>query len=76
VAVVYKGSDDKTAWSRGDARMMEYEQSLVDAADTLLPGRKTFKAFSNCWPTLAHGAEAGADPLPIPLNGSDNTPAP
>lgn len=37
--------DDKMEWLRGDAQMMEYEQSLVDAADTLLLGRKTFTIF-------------------------------
>jgi dihydrofolate reductase len=37
--------DDKMEWLCGDAQMMEYEQSLVDAADTLLLGRKTFNDF-------------------------------
>jgi dihydrofolate reductase len=30
--------DDKMEWLCGDAQMMEYEQSLVDATDTLLLG--------------------------------------
>jgi dihydrofolate reductase len=59
--------DDKMEWLRGDAQMMEYEQSLVDAADTLLLGRKTFNDFSSYWPSLAHGAEPGAHPLPMPI---------
>jgi dihydrofolate reductase len=54
-------------WLRGDAQMMEYEQSLVDAADTLLLGRKTFNDFSSYWPALAQGAEPGAHPLPMPI---------
>ena len=36
------GPDDKMDWLRGDAQLMEFEQSFVDAADTLLLGRKTF----------------------------------
>jgi dihydrofolate reductase len=59
--------DDKMEWLRGDAQMMEYEQSLVDAADTLLLGRKTFNDFSSYWPALAQGAEPGAPPLPMPI---------
>jgi dihydrofolate reductase len=59
--------DDKMEWLGGDAQMMEYEQSFVDAADTLLLGRKTFNAFSSYWQSLAHGAEPGAHPLPMPV---------
>jgi dihydrofolate reductase len=47
--------------------MMEYEQSFIDAADTLLLGRKTFNDFWRYSPTLAHGAEPGAHPLPMPI---------
>jgi dihydrofolate reductase len=61
------GPDDKMEWLRGDAEMMEYEQSLVDAADTLLLGRKTFNDFSSYWPALAQGAEPGGSPLPMPI---------
>ena len=61
------GPDNKMDWLRGDAQMMEYEQSFVDAADTLLFGRKTFNDFSSYWPPLAHGAEPGANPLPMPV---------
>ena len=61
------GPDDKMEWLRGDAQMMAYEQSFVDAADTLLFGRKTFNDFSNYWPPLANGAEPGANPLPMPV---------
>ena len=59
--------EDKMEWLRGDAQMMEYEQQFVDAADTLFLGRKTFNDFSSYWPALAHGAEPGAHPLPMPL---------
>jgi dihydrofolate reductase len=38
-------ADDKMEWLRGDTQMMEYEQLLVDAAETLLLGRKTFNDF-------------------------------
>ena len=61
------GPDDKMDWLRGDAQMMEYEQSFVDAADTLLFGRKTFNDFSSYWPALVHGEEPGANPLPMPM---------
>jgi dihydrofolate reductase len=61
------GPDDKMEWLRGDAQMMEYEQSFVDAADTLLLGRKTFNDFSSYWPSLAHGAEPGGQPFPMPI---------
>lgn len=37
-------ADDKMEGLRGDTQM-EYEQLLVDAADTLLLGRKTFNDF-------------------------------
>jgi dihydrofolate reductase len=59
--------DDKMEWLRGDAQMMEYEQSFVDAVDTLLLSRKTFNDFSSYWPSLAHGGEPGAHPLPMPV---------
>ena len=58
---------DKMEWLRGDAQMMEYEQSFVDAADTLLLGRKTFNDFASYWPLLAQGVEPGAHPLPMPI---------
>jgi hypothetical protein len=45
--------DGKMEWLRGDTELMEYEQSFVDAADTLLMGRKTFNDFSKYWPPLA-----------------------
>jgi dihydrofolate reductase len=47
--------------------MMEYEQSFVDAADTLLFGRNTFNDFSSYWPPLAQGEGPGAHPLPMPI---------
>jgi dihydrofolate reductase len=59
---------DKMEWLRGDGQMMEYEQSFVDAADTLLLGRKTFNDFSSYWPPLAHGGEPGGQPLPMPID--------
>jgi dihydrofolate reductase len=59
--------EGKMEWLRGDAQMMEYEQSFVDAADTLLLGRKTFNDFSSYWPPLAQGGEPGAHPLPMPI---------
>jgi dihydrofolate reductase len=70
------GPDDKMDWLRGEAQMMEYEQSFVDAADTLLLGRKTFNDFSSYWPALAHGAEPGVHPPRCPLNSSGGTPVP
>lgn len=68
--------DDKMERLHGDAQMMEYEQSLVDAADTLLLGRKTFNDFLSYWPVLAQGAEPGAHPLPMPIEQHGGTPVP
>ena len=59
------GPDDKIEWLRGDAEMMQYEQSVVDGADTLLLGRKTFDDFSSYWPSVAQG-EDPTHPLPMP----------
>jgi hypothetical protein len=47
-------------WLRGDAQMMDYEQSFVDAADTWYLSRKTSSDFSSYRPSLAHGEEPGA----------------
>src|SRR6202000_128233 len=58
--------DDKMEWLRGDAEMMQYEQSFVDAGDTLLLGRKTFGDFARYWPSIAKG-EDPVQPLPMPI---------
>ncbi|KKB13446.1 hypothetical protein VE25_01990 [Devosia geojensis] len=47
------GPNDEMGWLRGDAQMMAYEQSFVDAAETLMLGRKTFGDFAGYWPVAA-----------------------
>lgn len=58
------GPDDEMGWLRGDDEMMAYEQSVVEATDTLMLGRKTFADFAGYWPTIARepGAKAGSAP--------------
>lgn len=47
------GSDDSMDWLQVDDQMMEYEQSFVDNAGTLLLGRVTFNDFAGYWPEVA-----------------------
>ena len=56
--------DGRMGWLRGDDQMMEYEQSLVDGADILLLGRKTFNDFVAYWPDVARSASPDGTPLP------------
>jgi dihydrofolate reductase len=70
------GPDDKMDWLRGDAQMMEYEQSFVDAADTLLLGRKTFNDFSSYWQHSLTERSQATIPSRCPLISSGTTPAP
>jgi len=58
--ITLDGYVDSTEWLRGDEEMMAYEQSLVDSADMLLLGRKTFNDFASYWPLLASGAKPKA----------------
>lgn len=53
-------------WLRGDSQLMRYEISLVEGADTLLLGRKTFNDFASYWPRMARGTVPEADRLPMP----------
>jgi dihydrofolate reductase len=65
--ITLDGYVDSTEWLRGDDEMMAYEQSLVDSADTLLLGRKTFNDFASYWPSLASGATPAGGLLPMPI---------
>jgi dihydrofolate reductase len=41
-------------WIRGDEDMASYEQSLVENAEILMLGRKTFSDFASHWPRVAY----------------------
>lgn len=52
------GPANEMDWLLIDDDMMEYEQSFVNNADTLLLGRTTFTDFSGYWPATAKNASA------------------
>lgn len=50
---IVAGTDDSMDWLRVDDNMMDYEQTFVNNADTLLLGRTTFNDFASYWPEVA-----------------------
>ena len=50
--------DDGMSWVRGDDQMSEYEIGIVDSADTLMLGRKTYEDFYGYWPQVPDSKDA------------------
>jgi dihydrofolate reductase len=52
------GPEDDMTWLVPDERMMDYEISLVNAAEALLLGRITHGDFAGAWPSVAQDDSA------------------
>ena len=50
--------DDDMSWVRGDDQMSEYKIGIVDSADTLMLGRKTYEDFYGYWPQVPDSKDA------------------
>ncbi|GHO63747.1 hypothetical protein KSC_026390 [Ktedonobacter sp. SOSP1-52] len=55
------GPNDEMEWILADEAMNNYENGLIDAADTLLLGRATYQGFAGHWPKVAENATAAKE---------------